>query len=704
MENSIVKKPIKLKTGSLAEFGRSAVRAHPTVGPVLNVVRDVRRFLSGNKEKTATGATGLTSVGTELESGLSYNPSGLATLREQNKEQPLGSSVTGTDLNPNRTQIKVPENLAFYQNADKENAAKRATSVGGTPTSGEATVATLTAEQQKEADGRRYLQDESASSLAMGSKSYVDALRGDKTDDFQTADIEKEDTPVVDTPVNNPTITEPGPVQPSALDALRGKVTGLSSLSADEQRLQDELTSYQEAARLGISGLEGQGRGIPLDLIRGQQGQLAEQAGIREQTMLDRLAAASAQRQNQLLAAQTELDYATSDQSRQDSLAAANRVTVGGNILERDPATGEYKTVYSAPTETTPVEQPATVQEYEYAKTNGYTGSFLDYQAAKAAASGSGSSGSSGAFTLGDTRYNADGSVLADGSQSTSSAGLSDLGSQALSLVGELISDPGRAGATGTARVWAAIPGTPAYDYRAKLERLQSLLSLDSIKYLKGTGAISDKESAILQSASAALKPGMSEDAFLKELQRIQTDLSAASQGTTQGGATSQDTPQARQSLRDSGWSEDKINEYFTNDPSTSVNGSKATGTQAANVLASTYKPGTRLGQCGRVVNRLTGFKMGNSYESKMAYTDPEIGRSTPVQPGDVFVMPWKQYGHTGFVADGQWIKKADGSYDIPVIDSNWNSDEKVSHHYINSSKMSGFARAPINTGRVSFS
>lgn len=50
---------------------------------------------------------------------------------------------------------------------------------------------------------------------------------------------------------------------------------------------------------------------------------------------------------------------------------------VGGNLLQLDPETGEYKTVYQG----TPKEDlPPSAKEYEYAKKNGFVGSYNDYQ------------------------------------------------------------------------------------------------------------------------------------------------------------------------------------------------------------------------------------------------------------------------------------------------------------------------------------
>ena len=103
----------------------------------------------------------------------------------------------------------------------------------------------------------------------------------------------------------------------NSVTAARERLLGLYGPSAEESQYQDELTTAQENARLGNVALEGQGRAIPLALIRGQQGKLHEQAEIGQQTIIQRLAAAQAKRQAEQQIASQELGYATSDQASQ---------------------------------------------------------------------------------------------------------------------------------------------------------------------------------------------------------------------------------------------------------------------------------------------------------------------------------------------------------------------------------------------------
>lgn len=426
------------------------------------------------------------------------------------------------------------------------------------------TVAMSTPQQtaQPESSATRSLRAESEL-VQSGRKREASALSDLYTGRTAAAETPRADVSMAGSPVRptqaTPTLTAS---KNPLIEQLRGTITSLSTPSAEEQALQDELTSLEESARLGVSGLEGQGRGIPLSLIRGEQTKLSEQANIKAQTLMERIAAKAAQRNAALQAAQNEYAASVQEQERQDEFARYNQqrqdqltapTQVGGSLLQYDPATGTYKTLYSAPQG--PADQPATVQEYEYAKQNGYTGSFLDYQRETSNMSGVSGYQAPDIQKINGVDYQWDAST-GTWEQATvpdTAQGLSDLGQQALSLVSELITDPGREGATGTLRLFTNRSGTPAYDYKTKLDRLMALLSLENIKYLKGTGAISDKESAILQSASAALDPKMSESAFLAELRRVQSDLQNA-----QGG----------------GDDIDQFLDSFSNDLSTSQNGS----------------------------------------------------------------------------------------------------------------------------------
>lgn len=93
---------------------------------------------------------------------------------------------------------------------------------------------------------------------------------------------------------------------------------------------------------------------------------------------------------------------------------------------------------------------------------------------------------------------------------------------------------------------------------------------------------------------------------------------------------------------------------------------------------------GAHGGQCGSFVNGITKLGLGDSYESKMSKMDPTIQYP---EPGMVFVMPYKDTGHTGFILD---VK--DGM--ATVKDSNYSLDEKIKVHQIPVNKITGLTYA----------
>lgn len=284
-----------------------------------------------------------------------------------------------------------------------------------------------------------------------------------------------------------------------------------------------------------------------------------------------------------------------------------------------------------------------------------------------------------------------------------------------LSLVEELKSDPSLSNVVGPISSKLPTLRGESADFEAKIKRLQSLLTLDNLGLLKGV--LSDKDMEVIKSAGTALDVGMSEGGFRAELDRITSSISSSLSSAKRIQDTGikfdksysdidsivNEYPQlqsAVDSLR-SDYSDDEILQYlegkygaggtsFKSDASTSLNSSP--NASALGKLATVYAPGTTGGQCGHFVNKHTGFRVGDSYASKMAITDPTIGKkNNPPKAGDVFVFPYKSTGHIGFISSVQPLE--DGTYKLGIIDSNYSLDEKVKHHYINSKIVTGYAR-----------
>jgi hypothetical protein len=90
-----------------------------------------------------------------------------------------------------------------------------------------------------------------------------------------------------------------------------------------------------------------------------------------------------------------------------------------------------------------------------------------------------------------------------------------------LSLIQTVYNHPGLGEATGAFRLGTLLPNSSGKDFISKFDQLKAMLSLDNIKYLKGTGSISDAEQQLLANAASSLRRSTSSSAFKAELERL---------------------------------------------------------------------------------------------------------------------------------------------------------------------------------------
>lgn len=250
-------------------------------------------------------------------------------------------------------------------------------------------------------------------------------------------------TPATPAPTAPPPTTAPTPAAPTGpspeelarqgrmeeLNRLRQSLMGTYGQSPEQQEAQRRLNEIiaQQAnlaasEQMGLAGMSDQP--IVMDLIRGQQQALQRQAQAQQGALTaqakpieTQLADLQASRMAQREQAKMQLGFTQSDIEREDALRAAQAeaeaeqtkpIEIDGALVQYNPETGKYETLYKSPTSTKPVtlsqgqvlvdpvtgEQiavgqakdralPAAAQEYQFATQTGFQGSFMDYLSAK---------------------------------------------------------------------------------------------------------------------------------------------------------------------------------------------------------------------------------------------------------------------------------------------------------------------------------
>lgn len=311
--------------------------------------------------------------------------------------------------------------------------------------------------------------------------------------------------------------------QPSTYDmAAKDYIKSLGESDRVTAARQKYLNFIQSRDQ-GLQNIEDQT--IPMQFITGQQRSLANRAEIQGARLQGDVALAQEQQQANQQQAKTLLDFEAEKQRMlQDQ---TKPIEVGGSLLQFNPATGQYDSIYTAPQD---------------------------------AADG---------FTLseGQTRYDAQGNPVASAATGTSPAKIvsingkdyiqnadgtfteppvpgagqpSETTQNAISVIDQILSRDTNAIA-GIPSITSYLPGTSSQLTKTLAQQLNGILSLENRQLLKGSGAISDYEFKVLSQAASALgidkngRSALSNADFKAQLQKLKEDL-AGSQITTPDG------------------------------------------------------------------------------------------------------------------------------------------------------------------------
>jgi len=538
-----------------------------------------------------------------------------------------------------------------------------------------------------------------------------------------------------------PQTQQPQIQQPSALDDARNRYMESLAPDADIMRQKQELADYQADAMSAVAGEEGLGRGRTVNLVRGRQALIQEQTAIQEANKIARLNISMEEKAMMQQSALVQLGFAQTD--AQSIISQQKPFEFGGNLVQYDPATGELKTIAEAPTQAaegfTLGEGQARYDAQGNLIATGISAPTDPYEQMKQSleiqklqqdlAGGGDASKLLSIKDLNDLGLNTNlygitsgqaiegiqsGEIVTE--QQKQVIAKVDSFADKITLIDRILAEgSGLKGAVGGYGGLGRIQLSPTKqnEFTGMIDQLlgeETMATLIALKDQGGTlGALSDAELQILQStaatfANAETEPGsgkynISEASFIAELNRIKTETKRLAEDSMAdimqpqqdySNTVGQQDAGNMQNMYNSGeMTQDEYNEFLNFsrvDSDTKI---------AMSAVSKKYPDGSSGGQCGRFVNNLTGLGVADTYESKMAKTDPSIGQpNNPPMAGDMFVMPYSWTGHTGIVESV--TPRSDGTFDVNVVDSNWGLDEKVQRHTLNSRKIAGYARQSL--------
>lgn len=509
----------------------------------------------------------------------------------------------------------------------------------------------------------------------------------------------------------------------------------------------DALTAQQRnlaaSTELGLANI--QGKAIPLQFQQGQSAQLQRQAaaqmgalGAQAEPLTTKLARLQASRQNAYEIAKNQLENIKGEYG-----ALQNQIKpleVGGNLVRLNPTTGQYETIFSAPKSggegftlgegqmrfdangnlvasgapKSPQEQYTNdIKEYNFAKSQGYTGSFTDYQRQNANLKNVAMAGQlnpsqmNAAFKLSDDYEKASGDIQKQISAYNrivaASKDPSPSGDLALIFSYMKLLDPGsvvREGEFATAQNAGTIGDkvTNMYNKILNGERLSPQQRQDFINRSQSlyNSAVQQQRQVDQTFSGRAQQYGIPSDYVV----RTQSSYLDNGGGQNMNQYSSQLRPgEILVQDRQGNIGAISSNEFDPNKYSRVQGFNQPLSMGVKGSFEQKFPDGVRGGQCASFARKLVDIPpLGDGLNDKKAHVD-KIGipanqwRNNP-QVGDVVITNENPtYGHV-FV-----VNKVLPNGKIQVTESNYKRSEAVSHDRIvsiNSSAIYGAIRAPL--------
>ena len=289
----------------------------------------------------------------------------------------------------------------------------------------------------------------------------------------------------------------------------------------EEKDLSSQLSDLTTGRDLGVTGLEGQGRGIPLSLVRGQQEKLMKQAAIQTQPLQKQLELLQADRLSKSTMAKTASDY-----YKEDEPDATDYKTVSAGQSLIDPSTGEviyqgapkqdYSGLKSIQGGLYDVEKGSWIIQPQASSTTGLGSLPTSYKEWKLSGEAEGTG-----KTYAEYIKKGNGADYGAKITETSLRVIDDV----FPMITSLTTGP-------IGKLTSGIPGTASYNFKAALETLKSNIAFGALTEMRAAsktggalGQVSDREGQLLQSSLGALDIGQSPTQFKSQLQKIRDSI-----------------------------------------------------------------------------------------------------------------------------------------------------------------------------------
>jgi len=386
------------------------------------------------------------------------------------------------------------------------------------------------------------------------------------------------------------------------IDAIRQGILQGTTPSEAEKAAASQLTDFQGALGQAITGLEGQGRGIPISVVRGQQGVIARQGALEQQTLEQRLATREAERQANLAAQTAQLGFLQDDitretgqeqtqqsQLQQLALTAAQAGATPEQIQGIMGAGSFGNAIGTAAPFLRAKEDPVAALEMQKAT--------LENQTLERELSGQLTGVDALEFSIKQLELEKK-MQEASGIKTPTAKEMETL-SEINKLAQDVLSSPALQATTGPLGQYLPSFRTltgQTFNLDKDIDRLKNLLTLGNLGLM--SGVLSETDIKILASSATSLDKGMTTSKFKEELQRI---ISKTSGQLGQQGVGQQPTQQQIDEARQQGYTDEQIQQYFQQSGFNRVGGDTNSASKVAEAIGQ-YESGGNYQARGPVV------------------------------------------------------------------------------------------------------